>query len=344
MARNKHIPLLLGLLGGGGLSWPLDFDFSAMADGALPAPLIGGTWSVSSGAAVNGATPGADLLTDGSLEANYTAGKCDSLNKAGTPTLAESSDAYDGVKAQEFTAGAGGQSVSFPNNTPVAGQFYRFRGYGKRTAGSTSSGAQLAIEQGPLFISARPISSATYAAIGTVIRAESTAGMGKYAIRAGDAPHDTVIGDAYTLQKYTTSEMFSLFDSGRANVTLKVRGTWNTTELFGLIARADNTTNPQNFISLIWIPDLIATSFLLDKWIGGVPTTVAKATVIGSGEPSASQDMELRLSGTTVQMYWNGTQVGTDYTISDAAIVTNDIHGFLASGGSQVTRFFAAAG
>jgi hypothetical protein len=340
---NTARKLLLGLLGGGGLSWPLDFDFSAMPNGALPAPLVGSTWSISSGVAVNGTTPGATMLTDGSLEANYTAGKCDTLSKSGTPTLAQSADAHAGSKAQSFIGTGGGDTVTFPNKAVTACRFYRFMGWGKRTAGTTDDGATMQWYCAPLTLRSRPIESAAYQANGITFLATDTT-LAQYAAVGGAAPANTVLVDDFTLQQYTYTEMFAAFDSGRTDVTLKVRGTWVTYETFGLIARADSTTNPQNFISLMWGVAGVSSYFELIKWVAGVPTQVAEVNAVGIGEPSSASDMELRISGTTVQMYWAGAKVGGDYTISDAAIVSNDIHGFLASGGSQVTRFFAAAG
>lgn len=342
MSQINLATLMLTLLRGSGVALPIDVDFTALADGALPAYFTAPTWAISGGAAVNTPTLSAELLTDPGLEAAYTAGKCATFGKVGSPTLAESADVHGGSKAQEFTPVASGNALYFTNYTPVAGGVYVISHWSKRTAG-TNDNNTIHLEQAGIAVVSRPITSATYDQNGAAFVSLSTTAIERYGVRlsGGNTPYDTVIVDDYSFKRVTLNDLFALAESGNPNLTVKIRGTWDEQGLYGIIARSDSLSAPQNFISLVVQTNYISTNARLYKWLSGAPTLVATILLASSGDAITDADLELRLSGNTVQVFLAGVQKGTDQTISDAAIVSNTKHGVLASGGSQIDRFFA---
>lgn len=91
----------------------------------------------------------------------------------------------------------------------------------------------------------------------------------------------------------------------------------------GIVARLDSTSNPKYFI----IAYYSGKSIMLDKCVNGTYTNlIAQTTTYGAG-----QILRLDVSGTDVAVYYNGSQISTTKTVSDAGIVNNTIHGMFAT-------------
>lgn len=86
----------------------------------------------------------------------------------------------------------------------------------------------------------------------------------------------------------------------------------------GLMINLDSMENPQNGVAL-WINLLSTKNIWLKKLVAGVWTTVANGfvTLVPGGL------LQIRNSGTDYEMWYNGAQVGTTQTISDAFTGTN---------------------
>lgn len=346
----------LGQAGGGagGISLPYTFDPSALSDGALPSPWVGNTFAVSSGVIVNTPTLGIELLTDGGLEATYTAGLCDSLTyKAGTPTVSESADAQAGSKAQSFTGVADNDELSFPLTSISQGIWYVFSGYGKRTAG-TSGRTVMRLYQAsstPAVSSmALGYNDETYIKRTAVKRAVNANQMRPTTHKATAASAtDTILGDSYSLKAAVAESLFAIIDTRTADMVVKARNNWDGRNgLSGVVAKC-NQDKTSFLIAYYWLQSSVPLAYcVLEKCVSGIYTqliaTWSNSGGVGNGGmPTASQDLEIRTSGTTVQLFHNGAQVGTDQTVSDAEITGNTYAGFFETGGNSANRFFVSA-
>lgn len=340
---------MMMLMAGAGLILPYSVDFSTVPDGAMPAAFQGAGWSVLGGNGICTPTLGAELLTDPGLEANYTAGLCDSLVVgAGTPTVAQSADVHGGTKAQSFIADADGTSIRFPQITPDDQSFYKFTAWGKRAAGAAGQVLPTLFQIGgvpALGTFGAPITGAAYAQRGAVQR---TKGIGLLfgfpAYQSGATGYDTVIVDDCSLKKMTEASMMALIPAVY-DVTVKAKYTWDKNSWAGVIARADAAIAPTTYLLATYSMHISGYFCFVDlyKCVSGVYTnlisTWSNSPGAGGGDfPTALQNIEIRCSGTTVQLFHNNIQVGADQTVNDVA---GTYAGVIQSGGSQLESFLA---
>ena len=317
--------VVMGAPLGGDDILPLTIDFTVLGDGGLPSSLLGPTWAIASGVAVNTPTLGpTELLTDPGLEATYTAGKCDTLTKGGSPTLAESADVHGGSKAQEFTATIVNDRLNFPVVAGVAGQWYKGSLWGKRSAG-TSPNTCFRIFQ-------------------TKTGVRTTNAIFVYpAYEVGSAGGNTLLLDDGSLQAITYSSLFALLPATRADVVLKIQpAAFADGTLLGIVLRGDARTAPTNAIIALWrsLARFRATNgewYLLTK-IGSTYALVAGPT---NPALAANAWFEVRVSGTTITVYYNDVLLTTQ-TITNAALDGNRFHGILAAGSNKLNRFFVS--
>lgn len=332
-------------MGGRGASVSYDYDFTGMADGALPAELSGSTWSISGGKATNSLTLGAELLTDGSLEAAYTAGKCDTLTAGGSPTVEESADTHAGSKAQAFTATANSNFLKFADTTSATGKWFLYSGWGKRTAGTNNRTFISVVHNGfpGVFVTDRLVKDATYTQK-IFLRRSTAATVEKYAVNNG-ASFDSAIVDDFSFKQVTESALFATRTFASANATTRIYIDQNNNNgTVGVVARLDSASNPQNYIAVAVEVHAAGSGtevayISMAKVVGGT-CTVLIAPVSLSALVVNGDYIEVVCSDNDVSMYYNGVQKGTTQTVSDAGIISNTIFGFFGGGGGLVNRFF----
>jgi hypothetical protein len=346
MARLRHLTRYQPLIAST-LKLPYTLTPSALPDGAFPAGWTGATWTISSGKGVCSPTLGEELIADPGLEATYTDGLCASLIKNGSPTLAESADAHGGSKAQEFTAAAGDDYV-YKYVTPAV-TWYKFTTYAKRTAGAQGKTCIRLYQNGNSIFGSDysdGITSATYAIKTAVHPAISATANSKiyypaYQYTAAGGI-DTVIVDDMSLKTMAQSSLMAL-RKARADVTTKAQYTWDRNGWVGVIARANAATNPDTFLMAYYRNyDPTYCYICLKKCVAGTWTSLIDTwsntpAAGGGGIPSATQWLEIRCSGNTVQLFHNNIQVSTDKTVTD---VTGVYSGVFQTGGSQLEGFF----
>jgi len=329
-------------VGGGGSILPLDIDFSTLEDGALPSPLVGATWAVSSGVAVNTPTLGAELLTDPGLEANYTAGKCDTLTKSGgTPTLEEETvDVHGGSKAQKFTAAAAQDRLNYGAFAPESGIWADVRVWGKRTTGSGGT-PRLQIDQsGGGADQVLNFEGTAWTERGTV--AYLAGGLQTYFFpirEVGSSSFDTVIVDDGSIKAIPQSELVALLPATVADGVVKAQFGSQFYGTGGVVVRANAQTEPDSFIVVRF--QRFSTNFLqfnIEKMVSG---TLSQLLSWQSKAFSAESWLEVQFDGDQVSAYYGESQIGTTQTISDA--VGNKYHGIFGSSGVACTRFFCGA-
>lgn len=322
-------------------TYNLDIDFSILDDGPLPAPLVASAqWSISSGVAVSDPGLGEELLTDPGLEATYTAGKCNTLYSAVGPTFVQSADVHGGSKAQEMTPAGDNQGCQWLNYTvPTAGAFIRHRIWGKRTAGTASQ-----IRTGMYQASApagwgRAIAAASYTQYGVDHLMYNTNTPNFIIRQIGTTGYDTVILDDGSAKVLTAADLFVLVDTGVTDITSKGKYSWDPRTLAGQIVRANTTVAPTSYVAAWFYPASNGTVVRLVYVINGSATRVTEV-LASSGEPLSSKYLELRVSGTTYQIFYGGVQLGSDKTIDNAALNSNTCHGFISTGGDNALNSF----
>jgi len=342
---NKMSLSLLGLMGGGphltggGFALPFSDTFTR-ADGALGAPwLAGTTWAIVGGKAVNTPTTGAELLTDPGLEANYTAGKCDTLSKIGSPTLVQSADVHGGSKAQQFTATVANDRVAWlATAAPIAFAWYVASCYAKQTAGAagTVHAPRIANNDGVLLVSI-PIVSASYALNATTFRSPSTATLSLFMREMGSS-FDTVLLDDGSIKALSLPTLFAPVQSGATHVTVSAAATIVAGTQAGVFCNLDSVANPQNFV--VGYHD--GTKCVMEKAVAGVYTTLVSVTTAYSA--GAAVKIIRPAGGNVFQLWYGASQVGTDQTIADAGIIGNTYHGLFSSySGNTLDSFSAIA-
>lgn len=286
-------------LGGGQRS--TSYDFTHAADGALPVPLVGATWAVSGGRAVN------------------------------TPTLAAAANANPGfdsdtawTKGTNWTIGSGkathasSASIDLINQAVLtAGQWYRC----DWTITDYTSGTLSARFGSSANISNTRNAAATY--INTGRADNTTAG-----IRASTSTTASI--DNVTFKQITASTMFAV--AVRSSAYGEQNAIWDVVAgtQFGVVMCLDSASNPQNFV----IAYCDGNNYIrLDKCVGGTYTNVetTAATAV-----SGKNLRLLRADGTNTFSVWYGAagsevQVGSNQTISDAGIISNTLHGLFAT-------------
>ena len=228
-----------------------------------------------------------------------------------------------------------------PSVAAVAGQFYTYRVWSKRTAGTSGGARPLVHQSGNIAVTGRSHASVDWAECGVVLRSLNANNISFIIVRErGSSSFDTVIVDDHSAKQIAQDEMFALLDAGTPDNTVKAQWVWDNREISGVVARADADEAPTNFLYLYYIANAAHTNVFLDKFIDGTPTNLLNTTVVGNGEPSSEADLELRCAGTTVQVFYDGVQKGGDITVSDAELVNNTHFGVASTGGSQLKRFF----
>lgn len=347
MTTRQRMMTLKGILGGGAAGITLPYTFTPPVSGAWAAPWVAPTWSANA----NTPTLGAELLTDPGLEGTYTGGKCDAMSTLSTPTMSQSADVHGGSKAQSFTATAQNDAL-YQSITPLAQRWYQFSFWSKRTAGS-SNNIWPNVYQGGSSPSvnnyANPVASATYTQKFITKRTANTGAMFAYpALENGTSGFETIIFDDISLKLIDTASMFATIETGAANMVVKTKWGWtNRDGLCGVIAKAN--AGMTDFLIAYYFPISAAFTYcVLDKCVNGTYTNLiadwSNAGGAGSGAtPANTEWLEIRVNGTTVQLFHNDIQIGTDKTVNDATITPNTLAGaFSSGGGSLLASFFVS--
>lgn len=339
-------PLLLSRyksLDGSGVvfSLPYSINFSTQPNGPLPSDLLANasTWAISSGVAVcTPATLGSEVLTDPGLEGNYTAGLNDSLTESGSGTYTEETTTiHGGTSAQKAVWGANLDQLNWATALNVDDHaFYRFstwvkKGSGGGTTGVRWRGSSMGVGSGRINVTG----DWTQYIGATLCGATFLLNIG--CLTAGDVGAEIYVDDG-SVKKLTTSELIAMLPASQADVTVKA--SFNTTSPqhnyhHGVIARANSRTAPTTY--LLAVIDNADASIRVDlhKVVNGTITYLTGAYIGLTGQ----RLVEIRTSGSTVQLFYNGVQQGTDQTVSDVP-VTNNIHGFISSGGGNSLNSF----
>lgn len=102
------------------------------------------------------------------------------------------------------------------------------------------------------------------------------------------------------------------------------------------MGRLDSSTSPANFI-IAYLDG--AGNVKVDKCVGGTYTNI----ISGAVTYGSTKVLRLVCSGTSVAVYYDGTQVGSTVTVSDAGIVPNTRHGLFSTYTANTFAGYVAA-
>jgi hypothetical protein len=325
------------LAGKGGEIPPLFQDNFSRANGPLGSPWVGSTYTISGGQAINSPTLGAEMLTDPGLEANYTGGLCDTLWEVGAATYyEETSDPHGGSKAQGMQPSANQEYIyHLSQPSPAAGVWHFVTWWNKIVsagwghlgvriygAGQTP-GTTLVPDHGQ---------NAAWTQRKALFRAGTSSANFRLAHQwAEGSPYDDILLDDVSYKPISdNASLFATVDLGEKDIVITLKGDV-THGVLGIVARLDSTSNPQNYV-ICWLYRHSTYHYVItEKCVGGTYTTIATGANLGEWS-GTTKALKLRLEGTTIQVFYDGAQIGSNLTVSDAGIVDNTKHGLFIVG------------
>lgn len=327
------------MLGGAASVIPYTLNPATLPDGALPAPLTGATWAISSGVIVNTPTEGAELLTDGGCEnwttANNLTSWTETIQAGGTSTVnQEGTVKRSGSYSARLDIDAAGKFVDLAQVPTLAlGDWAIMRSYLRANGDNKTIGLR-AENQLPGTITESPPNGSFGLKIFSFVK-KTAAGFAVSHRTVGSANTSFYIDDM-SVKKQTTSTLMATMNAAASLVTVK--GAWSIVSgsLAGVVINLDSAASPLNFIFAVHNGQ---TAITLIKCVNGTYTSVlsnAATTYV------ANANVEIRHTATTTyQLWYNGAQIGTDQTIDEPTIYNNTLCGtFSTWGGNSLNRFF----
>ncbi len=272
-------------------------------------------------------TLGGELLTDPGLEANYTAGLCDSLLKTLLPVVAESADVHGGAKAQSFTATALNdalyQSIA---GLLTAGEYYLATVWAKCTAGFAGTN-KLSVHDGTSIYTGPGYADAAYTQKIMALRATNTGSVFRPVLESAVVPTDTVIVDDMSLKALTMGSLFGpawTVPAGNQHVKITLDTDPGFTNA-GVAWYVDDN----NWLAIYHRG---GSGYVLQR-SAGVYTQLA--TVVKAW--AAAQQIEATLNGTSLVAYIGGTQIGGTLTVPAAIAAATQLKRFSTWAGNQLS-------
>ena len=315
----------------------LVLNFSGMSDGAVPT-LSGSTWSVSSGCVINVPSTGSELLTDGGLEIWSGASTLTSWTEfvSGSSTInRESSIVHSGSYSARLDVDASGNAVLIQQS--ISNSLYDWL-YISGWAYSSSLGkqSQMSENNAQQVISMNPGTTWTQYIWSVQASKDDTDFQFKRA--AGASSSGSLYGDDFSIKVTVLSSMLAVNQFSTSYGILKAAWSITSGVQAGIIMCLDDPANPQNMITCYHN----RTNLIFSKRVAGVVTTLISTTATYV----AGANVEIRrVWGTNVfRAYYNGSQVGTDQTISDSTIINNKYHGLFSTDSQNKCSSFSFYG
>jgi hypothetical protein len=306
MIRARRLALL-----GGGSSFA---DAFTRGDGALGKGWFGPTWEISSEKAMNTPVPGSELL----LNVDFSAWTSDNPNNW---TIVGESGGNE-VSEVGTGEGNGGEGTGFCNIYTTSANCGLYQG-SKATVGrwyvsqvliDTVIAGQLKAQDFNVQ-DVSPYYHTTGTKVFTFRAAHTSYGYGRGNAVATDVTIDDVSLKQLTLSELLATRRFKFCDYlAQVTITTSPNGSQA-----GLVLNLDDASNPANFV--LAFHD--GANAKLWKCVAGTYTQlISQAATYGTAKP-----LKVIKTGTTYQLYYDGLQIGTDQTVSDAGIIGNKIHG-----------------
>lgn len=299
-------------------------------------PWTGATWATNGGGqAYNTPTLGSEALTDGGLENWSSATDLTSWTEGlgGTSTVnRESSQHRSGTFGARLDIDSSNSTCLIRQpGTFTAGIWYLFTFYAK--ASTTGKSIQIRNVDDALFsIGTITTTYAQYVHSARGIGATVTGPL----VSKLSAASSSLYFDDLSIKALTLSQCFATVNGSATDLTGAAKIT-AASAATGVVSLLDSASSPANF--LIGYHDGINAK--LDKCVGGTYTNLVSTAVAFS---SGAQIEIRRPSGNTFQLWYNGSQRGTDQTVSDAGIISNTRYGLFSTYSGNLFSEFSLAG
>lgn len=288
-----------------------------------------GTWTIGAASATNAPNPGSELLTNGDF-ANWTADNPDNWTVVGEsgndPEVSE-------VGSGEAHGGSGTGAANFFNtstaNQPTILQSAGVVGnwYAHEVDISSLTNGDMRVESGGT-------NSLTMASVATHRRSLRQTDNSIFILRVIGDPVD-ITADSYSVKQLALNELITVQDVGASDVIAASKiaaHTYGT--LAGLAVCVDDHDNPQNMV----IVSHNGVQVVVEKRVAGTWSSVSSTVAAFS----ASAELRVEKSGSTFEIYYNGSLIKTD-TISDAGIISNTQHGLFSTYSANTLTDFSFA-
>jgi hypothetical protein len=313
-----------------GLPGNLSLDFSTMGDGAVPG-LIGSTWAIIGGKAVNTPTVGSELLTNGDMEAGSPPTGWTGYQSTRT---SDASIFHGGAKSLKNVA-TNTNSSSYQTAAMSTSEWYIIDGW-MYADGTNLSYMQVIQVASPYTIMiSKSLSASTWTRVMGTFRAIDTSNN----VRGWTNILGSIFYmDDFSLKKFSLPALFSYrMFSTQYGIC---KAAWNIVAgtPAGVYMCMDNPANPTNMVTCLHD----GTNVKLSKRVNGTVTDlISTATTYVAG---ANVEIRRAAGTNTFQAFYNNSQVGTDQTISDATIIANRYHGMFSTHVQNTANSFSFTG
>lgn len=309
-------------MGGSKKVLPINIDFTTLADGGLPTSFTGATWTIATAKAINTPTLGTSLWD---ADASTFEGESTYAWAAyGTNTIANTSNTlvitYVDNAAGAFVPldDAGDLSANLTNNL-----FYRLQVDQKINTGSYG----INISHGGAYSSVL-LSNTDFVTTKLDFRVINQA-LAEFQLTSMGAG-EVVTFDNISIQAITAGDLYAVYNTAlKSSVVVKAGITVDQGMLAGVACCLNAVSNPTYGI----VAYIDGRQLILSKFINGAYTQLIRKAITYS----AGADLEIRKNGTSVMAYYNGSQIGTTQTVSDATVVDNKYCGLFGTAGEVAT-------
>lgn len=280
----------------------------------------GATWAQTGGRAYNTPTLGSEILTNPDFESGIT-----SWSVFGAGTLSsDATIAQNGASSARLTMDGSGSSGGIrQSHATTVGAWYSGRLY---VRGNTlAANAWYLSWAGDLY--ATSYSNGSWISLPFTVRAAATLAFLNGYVYPTSASNAGAIWnmDNASVKNLTIATLPATVVGSAADLTVTAKPYAVTTGTqAGVISHLDSAVSLANFI----IAYHDRTTVKLDKCVAGTYTNLISVTV------AFTQDAVIEIrrpSGNTFQLWYGGTQRGTDQTVSDAGIISNTLYGLFST-------------
>ena len=142
--------------------------------------------------------------------------------------------------------------------------------------------------------------------------------------------------DNASAKQITISDMFATLSGLKTSATLSVNATIPQDTPAGVVGWLDSYTSPANYILCFHNGETLT----LIKVVAGVVTSLINTAATYAAGAQIKMKGTRSGSNLLVTAHYNGAQIGTQQTISDAGIIDNTRHGmFSTNEGNTIEQF-----